>query len=316
MTYKQKIIRILEDSKGTYISGQVIADNLNISRNAVCKNIKSLKKEGYAIYAIKNKGYKLLENNDIISVCGIQKYLTNNDLHIEVINKVTSTNTLLRQKAIEGFSEGHIIIANEQTNGRGRFDRNFYSPNNTGIYMSILLKPKNDLVNHITAMAAAAICVAIENITDKKPMIKWVNDIYINNKKVCGILTETALSLESGDTEYAILGLGLNVYTNNFPEEIQNIAGAILSESESNIKNRLIAEFYNIFMKYYKENDISYIKKYIDKSFIIGKNVAICSGNSKKEAKVLGIDEQCRLIVRYDNGEDVVLSSGEVSVRV
>lgn len=316
MTYRQQIIEILGANKGDYISGQMIADSLNISRNAVCKNIKSLKEQGYEICAVKNKGYKLLENNDIISVCGVKKYLKYNDLHIEVMQKVTSTNTLMREKAIEGANEGYIIISNEQTNGRGRFSREFYSPKNTGIYMSILLKPQGDLVNNITTMAATAICVAIENVSDKKPMIKWVNDIYIDSKKVCGILTQSTLSLESGDTEYAILGLGINVYTDDFPKEIKDIAGAILPAYESDFKNKLIAEFYNVFMKYYKDKDMSYIKKYIDKSFIIGKNVTLSFRDTKKEAFVLGIDNCCRLLVRYNDGTEDVLSSGEVSLRV
>lgn len=316
MTYKQKITQMLQTHKGDYISGQAIANKLNISRNAVCKNIKSLKEQGYEIVAIKNKGYKLSENNDIISADGVRKNLKNDDLHIEVMEKATSTNTLMRQKAIEGANEGYIMIANEQTNGRGRFAREFYSPIHTGIYMSILLKPQGDLVSSITTMAATAMCVAIENTTDKKPMIKWVNDIYIDNKKVCGILTESTLSLESGDTEYAILGVGVNVYTNDFPGELKNIAGAILPAYESDFKNKLIAEFYNVFMDYYKKNDKSYIKKYIDRSFIIGKNVVLSFRDTKKEALVLGIDNCCRLLVRYNDGSEDVLGSGEVSLRV
>lgn len=316
MTYKQKIIQILETNKGHYVSGQMMAKNLDISRNAVCKNIKSLKEQGYEICAIKNKGYKLLENNDILSAYGIKKYVGNDDLNIAIKDKVTSTNTLMRKIAIDGADEGYIITANEQTNGRGRFARDFYSPKNTGIYMSILLRPKGSLVSNITTMAATAVCEAIENVTGKKPMIKWVNDIYIDNKKVCGILTETSLSLESGVTEYAILGVGINVYANDFPAEIKNVAGAILESSESDIKNRLVAEFYNIFMSYYKLPNTDYIKKYINRSFIIGKNVLIYSKDTSKEALVLGIDDNCRLIVRYNDGREEALSSGEVSVRV
>lgn len=211
MTLKDKIIELLDFNRGAYLSGEEIAAMLNVTRASVWKAVKSLQKEGYEISAVTNKGYCLSEYTDILSLPGISKYLSTEagELCIEVHKKVDSTNTMMRQRAVSGSAEGCVIIAGEQTNGRGRFGRSFYSPSDTGIYMSLLLRPTLTTDNSvlITTSAAVAVCEAIEKILSKTPQIKWVNDIYIDGKKVCGILTEASLGLESGMLEYVVLGI-------------------------------------------------------------------------------------------------------------
>lgn len=321
MTTKENLLKLFELKKGVYVSGEEIAKELNISRAAVWKGVKTLQEEGYAIQGITNKGYCLSIESDIISSMGIQKYLDTYEFPTKlcVLPTVNSTNAYLREKAIDEM-EGYTVISREQTAGRGRFHRSFYSPLDTGIYMSILLRPKHHVSNqpvHMTILAAVAMCEAIESISYERPQIKWVNDIYIRGKKVCGILTEGFVSMESGMLEYAILGVGMNVYqpVNGFPEEIEHIAGSVFQTSQKDAKNRLTAAFLNRFAAYYTMHDTSdYVAKYRMRSMIIGKQVYVNTMKQAKRAMVLGIDDCCRLLVQYADGKKESLSSGEISI--
>ncbi len=323
LTTKERILALLEENKGIYFSGEQLAKELQISRTAVWKAINTLRQDGYNIDALSNKGYCLSKNTDILSVQGIKKYLNhdcNNEL--EVHSQVTSTNDLLREKEVTGICEGYTVIANCQTKGKGRNGRVFYSPSDSGIYMSILLRPQNFKAYEsakITTMAAVAVCEAIEEETQENVGIKWVNDIYMQNKKVCGILTEASLGLENGLLDYVIVGIGMNIYQpkGGFPNDIKEIAGSLLEKSKDDVKNRMVASILNKFMNYYYHGDeYEYIKKYRDHSCVIGKPIQIILPNQQRYAKVLDIDDHCRLIVRYENGEIEKLSSGEISIRL
>ncbi len=322
MSTKERLLSLFEENKGLYISGEEIAEKLSVSRTSVWKAVNRLRRDGYKIDAIQNKGYSLSINTDILSVQGIKKYLnsTCNNMKLNVLSKVKSTNTFLREKASN--EEEYVVVANAQTEGRGRFGREFYSPSDTGIYMSLLLRPKGVDSNQaikITTMAAVAACEAIEKVSDENPEIKWVNDVYIKGKKVCGILTEASLSIENGTLDYIILGIGINVYQpiDGFPKELENIAGSIFSKRQKDGKNRLCAEFLNFFMNYYKEiKKTDYTKKYREKSLVIGKEISILSLNEKKKAFAMDIDEDCYLIVRYEDGTIERLFSGEISIRL
>lgn len=323
MTLKDKIIELLDFNRGAYLSGEEIAAMLNVTRASVWKAVKSLQKEGYEISAVTNKGYCLSEYTDILSLPGISKYLSTEagELCIEVHKKVDSTNTMMRQRAVSGSAEGCVIIAGEQTNGRGRFGRSFYSPSDTGIYMSLLLRPTLTTDNSvlITTSAAVAVCEAIEKILSKTPQIKWVNDIYIDGKKVCGILTEASLGLESGMLEYVVLGIGVNVYRpdNGFPDEIKHIAGTIFETRQSDMRNRLAAEILNRFVNYYHVLDQKdFIDEYRRRSLVIGRNIMVLLQNSFIPATALDIDDNCRLKVRYADGREEYLYSGEISIKV
>ena len=188
--------------------------------------------------------------------------------------------------------------------------------------MSLLLRPQSfsdKQAVRITTMAAVAICEAIEAVSEVEAKIKWVNDIFVDGKKVCGILTEGSFDLESGKLDYAVLGAGINVYEpeGGFPEDIQSIAGAIFKNQQKDVKNRLISEFLNRFFKYYKSSDYSeYVSSYRERSMVIGKDVVCILGDSKKNAKVLDIDDDCHLIVKYEDGTVESYSSGEISVKV
>ncbi|MDD4495727.1 MAG: biotin--[acetyl-CoA-carboxylase] ligase [Eubacteriales bacterium] len=324
MTTKEKLLDLFESNRGLYFSGEDIAKTLCLSRAAVWKVVKSLQSEGYAISAITNRGYCLSPETDILSSSGIQKYLNfdNSDMEICVLPTVTSTNAYVREKADYGELEGYTVISNEQTAGRGRLGRNFHSPPGTGLYMSTLLRPKNYLAHqavNITTIAAVAMCEAIEAVSCEKTQIKWVNDIFVRGKKVCGILTEASLSMENGMLEYAVLGIGVNIYRpkNGFPQEIENIAGCIFETPQNDVKNRLAAEFLNNFMMYYATLEkADYAEKYRSRSLVIGKRVTVNSIDQSKSAMVIGIDDNCRLLVKYDDGKEESLSSGEISINL
>ncbi len=325
MQTREKLLELLEAHRGAYLSGETIARTLSLSRSAIWKAVKALQNEGYAIAAVNNKGYCLLEQNDIISAQGIQKYLRPQlaGLDITVLPTVSSTNTFLRERAGSGAPEGCIVLANEQTKGRGRMGRNFFSPPETGIYMSLLLRPGNCMAEQalqITTMAAAAMCEAIDSVSDteEQAQIKWVNDIYLHEKKVCGILTEGSFSLENGMLEYAVLGLGINIYPpkQHFPVELEALAGTLFQLQKNDVKNRLAAEFLNRFYDYYARFACSdYIEEYRRRCFVIGKQVLLQSARQTKSAVVLDIDDRCRLLVRYEDGTEEACSSGEIRIK-
>lgn len=320
---KDTLLALLDSRKGTYCSGEEIGALLNISRTAVWKAIKALQAEGYRIDAVRNKGYRLAQQTDILSKEGLGKHLSDacGGLKIEVLSSAPSTNQLLRERANAGAQEGCTIIANHQSCGRGRAGREFFSPSDTGLYMSLLLRPAGyspAQAVSITTMAAVAACEAIEAVSGKSPGIKWVNDIFLNSRKVCGILTEGAFDLESGSLEYAILGIGMNVYlpAEGFPAEIAQIAGAIFSEVQSDGKNRLAAEFLNRFFRLYGTNDsTSHAEAYRARSMVLGKEITVFTPKGQRNAVALDVDRDCRLIVRYGDGTVDTLSSAEVSIR-
>ncbi len=238
-----------------------------------------------------------------------------------------STNTLVKEMAAAGEPEGYVVIAKEQTGGRGRRGRSFFSPAGTGVYMSILLRPDQYTAKQaagITTMAAVAMCEAIEEIFGEPAMIKWVNDIFVRGRKVCGILTEASLNMKNGLVDYAVLGAGVNVYApkGGFPEDIANKAGAIcpgafLEEQMSEGKRKLAVTFLKYFWTYYKCSDLSlYTKEYRRRSLAIGQKVIVISGQDTRAAVAYDVDDECCLLVRYENGETERLSSGEISIKL
>ena len=323
MSVKERLLPLLQTCSGNFLSGEDAAKLLGVSRNALWKAVSALKKEGYNIEAVTNRGYRLKDSGDILSPAEIEKNLTTlkGKLDIEVKETVTSTNALLKEKAALGAPEGTVLIALSQTAGRGRFTRKFFSPADSGIYMSILLRPRipAESATLITTAAAVAVAEAAEKISGRKTGIKWVNDVLIDGKKICGILTEASLNIESGELDYAIPGIGLNIYEpeNGFPDEIKNIAGAILEERGSGNKSRLAAAVLESFFKYYKDiSERTYLNSYRERCIVLGKQINVLSSDGTRPATALDIDENCRLRVKYSGGKEEILSSGEVSIKI
>ena len=230
VTTKERLLTLLETRRGSFLSGEEAAKELAVSRAAVCKAVKALRQAGYPIDAVTNRGYRLSEQGDVLSAQGIAKYL-NPELRPLVEKTLDSTNAAVRRLAEQGAPEGTVVLAGSQTQGRGRYGRTFYSPEDTGVYLSLLLRPAGDPQQTVllTAAAAAAMCQAMEALGVENPQIKWVNDIFLSGRKVCGILCEASFSLETGAPEYVVVGAGINVYApkGGFPPEIADIAGAL-----------------------------------------------------------------------------------------
>ena len=321
MTIKEQVLKILIDNKEKSVSGEAIADQLFCSRNAVWKAIKTLRNEGYKIDPVTNKGYSLVDDGGVFSSASVEKRLKN-DCRVIVLESVDSTNNYLKKLAENGERENTVVIAECQSSGKGRLGRSFFSPK-SGLYLSILLRPTFSAEKSlfITAAAAVAVSDAIEEISGKTTGIKWVNDVFIGNKKVCGILTEAAVDFETGGLYYAIPGIGVNIYhpANGFPPEIRDIAGAVFDTEpdEKDLKQKLAAAVINNFFDIYNNIENSdFMQKYKQKSCILGKEIFVLRNETKTKATVLDIDEKAGLVVKYENGEVETLSSGEVSIRL
>ena len=321
MTTKERLFALLDVQRGSFVSGEELATALNLSRAAVSKAMKALRQEGYAIEAVTNRGYRLSGQCDILSVQGVKKYLKS-DFQITVHPSVTSTNTVLRSLAEQGAPEGTVVIAGEQTAGRGRMGRAFYSPAGSGIYLSLLLRPVNADPRQtvtLTAAAAAALCQAMEAVSGKNPQIKWVNDIILNGKKIFFFHDAAASEIYTRSLHDA-LPVALaepGAPEGGFPPELAQIAGALWDSPVPDGKSKLAAEFLNRFWQLYTTGGpAAFLEDYRRRSLVVGKDITVIAGGRETPAHALGIDENCRLLVRYESGEIAALSYGEVRIRV
>jgi len=317
-----EILKMLKNSGGEALSGEEIAAQLSISRNSVWKAINKLKEIGYEISASTKTGYVLLSDGDVLTSDSVLELVNPSytNLKIEVIESITSTNTALKLRAEDGEQAGTILIAEEQTKGKGRVGRSFVSPKKCGLYMSMILRPNIPVESAliITTMAAVAVSKAIEEVSDKKAYIKWVNDIYVDKKKVCGILTESSIDFESGMLNYAVLGMGVNIKEpeNGYSEELRDIVGALYKENPPmGIRSKLAAAIINNFMKLYENlEDKSFMKEYQDRSLLTGIEIDFVQGTRNFHGRVLGIDKDARIEVRLASGEKRSFSAGEIQI--
>ena len=320
---KEQVLGALEQNKGGFISGNELAEKFFVSRNAVWKAVNVLRADGHEIDSVTNKGYCLKPDSDVLSKAGVEKYLgvSAGMYHIAVYKELDSTNALLKKLAASGAGEGTVAVTDCQTGGRGRFGRTFFSPAETGVYLSLLLRPKfkAEEATMITAAAAVAVAQAIESVTGTAAQIKWVNDVYCAGKKVCGILTEGAFDMESGGMEYAVLGIGVNVTApeGGFPPELAQRAGAVFEgAAPPETRSRLIAEILRHFQPLYERlADRLFLDEYRARSFLVGQELDVIAGDTVRSARALAVDDDCHLVVRYEDGTVASLSSGEVSVR-
>ena len=287
------------------------------------KAVKSLKDSGFEIESSTKRGYRLISAPDALSVDTVKSFLDGfgEALEIQVLDTVTSTNDYAKELAAKGAKEGTVIIAQSQTGGKGRLSRSFYSPDKTGVYLSILLRPNIPLSEclMITSSAAVAVAQAIEAVSDKKALIKWVNDIFVDGKKVCGILTEASTDIEVGGLSYAVVGIGVNVTEpdGGFPDDLKDIVGALFKSGEKASRAQLVSEIIKRFFPLYRNLSArAFLKEYTDRSMLLGKSVRVINGDISARATALEIDRDCRLKVRFESGEEKWLSSGEISVKL
>ena len=250
------------------------------------------------------------------------------DIEIEIVKEIDSTNDELKRQAIDGQGEIKLLIAESQTKGKGTKGRSFFSPADTGCYMSFLLRPSYSAeeCSLLTTAAATATALAIEMVTGNlqgttgiKTQIKWVNDVYIERKKVAGILTEASFRKDGSGLEYVIVGIGVNINPPNdgFPAEIENIAASITTEEPLYIKNALIAQIANgvvFFYKYLQKR--LFIPEYKKRLFFLGEEITVTQGNETYKATAVDIDSMCHLIVKTPDGVEKTLHSGEISIKL
>lgn len=322
---RQKVLHELEINRGKRISGGKIAKELGVSRTAVWKAISALRSEGMDIVSVTGGGYMLNDNDDTLTEQSIRSITKNKVMgnSIVVFKEVTSTNTVLRNEYSHN-EQGFTVIAENQTAGKGRMGRSFVSPNG-GVYMSMLLRPNIPLekIGFLTILSAVATSKAIERCCNISPKIKWVNDLLIDNKKVCGILTEASIEGETSNIEYVIVGIGVNVHTDisKMPEDVKQIAGSLSqfcdkTPRRAEIISAILEEFedgYNILCGENGESEI--LKLYEERLCCINETVEVYSASEKFNAVCKGINSSGNLIVEKDDGALVTLQAGEIRIR-
>lgn len=239
-------------------------------------------------------------------------------VNFRFFDSLESTNKTAKELALSGADEGTVIVANAQTGGRGRLGRSFYSPAGTGLYFSIILRPdfapNQNLL--ITPAAAVAVSRAIESVAGINTNIKWVNDIFANGKKVCGILSESVLD-SSGKTQYIILGIGINLTPpkGGFPADIKNIAGTVLPAPDKEKETEILKQTVNNFFKYYSDlSNPKIFTEYDIRLMLKGQKVGYTQNGILNEGTVLGVSPDFNLIIKKENEDIIHLSSGEVTI--
>ena len=331
MATKEEVFNLLAENSDGFVSGQQIAERLGISRTAVWKAIRTLEQNGCRIEAVTNKGYRLMKNADVPDPSAIESALQAAGIRIKVfyMEETGSTNEDAA-RLLKGYTDPVLVIAGRQTRGRGRRGRDFYSPAGSGLYMSIAIPGAAKLIKtvKVTATAAVAVSEAIDETVfagKKTSLIKWVNDIYIDDRKVCGILTEAHMPMEDEDDGCVIIGMGVNVYepSGGFPEDISKKAGSLIRDKSAAAEGELplrtsLAVCIVRKLFYYMNEQAESLRIYRERSNLIGSRVIVNSfaqtDNAQKSAKVLYIDDECGLVVEYENGQKETLTSGEVSV--
>ncbi len=319
---KGDILRILREADG-YVSGQELCDRFGVSRTAVWKAVNQLKEEGYEIEAVRNRGYALRGERDVLSETEIGSRLHTEWAGANVVffDETDSTNIQARRQAELGAPHGTLVVAEKQDGGKGRRGRGWESPAGVGIWMSLMLRPRIRSVSAsmLTLVMALAAARGIREATGLEPMIKWPNDLTLNKKKICGILTE--MSTELTEIQNVVIGIGINVAQTGFPPEISATATSLYLESgtvfnRSAIIARIMEameEYYGIFVR---TEDMSALKDEYDR-LLVNRDAEVCVLASSGEFRGIaeGIDGNGALTVRLPDGSRTSVISGEVSVR-
>lgn len=323
---REKVLYELEINRGKQISGGMLAKKLGVSRAAIWKAISSLRDEGMNITSVTGGGYCLTNDDDTINEQSIHALRKTKVIgsSLIVLPEITSTNTILKNE-YSHKDEGFTVISTRQTAGKGRMGRSFTSPDG-GVYTSILLKPNMPLENlsFLTILAAVAACITIENCTDLKPQIKWVNDVLFDKKKLCGILTEASIEGETGNIDYVVVGIGINVRTDisKMPKELQNIAGSISDFCENPPRRaEIAATLLNVFEECYnilcsEDGEDKILKLYDDRLCCKNETVEVYTASEHYNAICKGVNSAGNLIVQKEDGTLTILQAGEIRIKV
>ncbi len=313
MNTKENLLNILNQARGTYLSGEEIAFRLSISRGAVWKAVKALQAEGYRIHAVTNKGYCLAENTDLLSAESIRSQLRPElqDIPLEVCPALPSTSHTIRERALQNSAPEFILLAEQQTAGRGHKGTPFFSPPKTGLYMSLYIRSGLPLSQSFlpTALTAAAVAGAIEEMSGEAVQIQWPDHLFQQGKKVAGILTEANLTLETGCIDFFIIGIGVNIFTppEGFPSKLARHAAPILTQEQAAGGSRawLAAAVLNRLLPAIRQLPAADLfADYKRRLLLSGKSVVL-SGCSSAEisAQIQDILPDGRLLLQLPNGE-------------
>jgi BirA family biotin operon repressor/biotin-[acetyl-CoA-carboxylase] ligase len=319
---KTKILTLLKEAD-SYLSGQELCNRFGVSRTAVWKAINQLKEEGYVIEAVQNKGYHLLEYPDVITYSEVKSVLRTQWAGKELyyLDTVDSTNTYAKKLADEGAIHGTLVVSNQQSGGKGRRGRTWESPANTGIWMTLILKPNMNpsYASMLTLVMAIAVAKACNEITKVPCSIKWPNDIVLNRKKICGILTE--MSAEMDYINHIVIGVGINANMEEFPEELQEKATSIRLQNGEKINraqliNRVMVHFEEEYSLFMEHKDLSLqLDNYNDLLVNRNNEVMVLEPSKEYSGIARGINEKGELLVEKPDGSLCRVYAGEVSVR-
>lgn len=322
---KEAILTMLRQSGG-YLSGQEISRNLGVSRAAVWKAIEKLREEGYTIESAPNRGYRLASPTQQLRLSEILSHLPEDCPwrdSIQCFDSIDSTNNRAKAMAADGAPHGTVLIADEQTGGRGRRGRSFLSPPGTGVYLSALLRPDcaPAQLMHLTCAVAVAMCDAVEESAHFRPGIKWTNDLVAQNRKLAGILTELSVEAESGQVQYAVVGIGINCgqTEQDFPPELREMAGSLSMIAGEKIDRNVLAA---AMVKALARMDAALLSRksaimeaYRADCITIGREVSLQRGDTVRRGKAIDVDDDGALVVQFSDGHTEAVNSGEVSVR-
>lgn len=323
---RYQILEALRRGDGGTVSGGELAEAMGISRTAVWKAVTSLQGEGYRIESVSNKGYRLLES-EVYSGYEIQRRLDTRIVGRPLIflEETGSTNDYAKELATRGGSNGTAVVARRQTAGKGRLGRSFDSPAEKGVYFTLLLRPdiQIETLNRVTLLAAVAIADAVEELAGVRPGIKWINDLYLDGRKLCGILTECSVEGETGRVSYAAVGIGLNLHqrVEDFPPELREKAGSVEMLTGRHIAAAdYAAAAFRCFERYFFDgnfpaNQEEILQRYREDLFFLGREVEVREMMRSYRATALDIDGDGRLLVRDGSGQLRTLNSGEISIR-
>lgn len=319
---KNEILRLLK-TNDTYISGQQLCDYFQVSRTAVWKVMEQLKKEGYEIEAVRNRGYRLIKSPDVLTETEIKSALDTAWAGQEIVcyEETDSTNNRAKEAGEKGAPHGMLFVSDKQTAGKGRRGRTWVSPSGTSIYMTLLLRPDitPSKAPMLTLVMGLSVAEGIRKVTGEPAGIKWPNDIVVNKKKVCGILTEMATEIQY--VNYVVIGVGINTNQQEFPEELKQVATSLCLESgkyyrRAKIIAAVMERFEENYETFIKTQDLSGLREaYNDILVNCNKQVRVLEPGNEYEALAEGINQTGELIVRLPDGQKKSVFAGEVSVR-
>lgn len=323
---RTEIINLLRE-KGTYVSGQELSRHFGVSRTAVWKAVEQLKKDGYAIEAVKNRGYLLVENTaEVFGQTELESRMHTAwaGRKLYFYDTIDSTNIRAKRLGEEGAPSGTLVVADQQTAGRGRRGRAWQSPAGSNIYFTIMLRPelapdKASMLTLVMALAVAeGICRTCKG--NVKPGIKWPNDIVLDGKKACGILTEMSLSVEQDSIQYLVIGVGINVGLQQFTEEVKDTAIALEevygNVGRSSLLANIMAAFEEVYDQFIAAGDLTPLCDLYN-SLLVNQNrqVRVLDPKGEYDGTARGIRPTGELIVEKGDGSTVDVYAGEVSVR-